>query len=190
MKPTHRWEWAAAACLVALIWAEPAIAQAQDPATTVAGAALRLKPGDTVVVTDRDGREVTGRLVTADADAIAVDAGSGDAIPASRIVRIDVRPEDSVLDGALIGLGVGVGAGAVLGVAYVVAEGGFGPQVVTYLALGGMGGLAIGALLDLTLLGPPETVYRAAAASDRRPSLSVAPVFGQSARGIALSLSF
>ena len=66
-----------------------------------------VKDGQTVRITDDQGRELQGKIDTMTADGISMRVNGKLAdVPYERIVRID-RPDDTLKNGALIGLGVG-----------------------------------------------------------------------------------
>jgi hypothetical protein len=92
--------------LAILFASSPALAQ-----TDTEKIRARVKHGQKVSITDDQGQEIKGRIstMTADGLTILVDGGSAD-VPYDRIVRID-RPNDSLANGALIGLGVGAALG-------------------------------------------------------------------------------
>lgn len=116
-----------------------------------------------IVVTDNQGRRLTGRVGELKADALILNVrGDRADIPYGRIVRID-RPEDRLWDGALAGLAVGAGLG-LLGAATSSDSEGFGgpdPGVVAVVGtviLGGIGA-AIGVAVDALIRREP-TLYR------------------------------
>jgi hypothetical protein len=66
-----------------------------------------VKPGQKVSITDDGGQQLHGRIGEMTADALTVlDDGKSAAVGYERIVTID-RPNDSLANGALIGLGAG-----------------------------------------------------------------------------------
>ena len=72
-----------------------------------------MKPGQKVSITDDQGREVNGKIGDMTADALTVlDHGTRADVAYNRIVAIN-RPNDSLANGALIGLGTGIGLGLV-----------------------------------------------------------------------------
>ena len=73
----------------------------------------RVKDGQKIVVTDDQGRTLSGRIGELRPDALMLLVGRDTTkVPYDRIVSID-RPRDRLWDGALVGLVVGAGIGAV-----------------------------------------------------------------------------
>jgi hypothetical protein len=68
----------------------PALAAAQEPVRSFDELDTRLKLGDAVWVTDAQGREMKGRIVSLRSDALALDSDGAITFPAGsvRIVRI------------------------------------------------------------------------------------------------------
>jgi hypothetical protein len=154
----------------------------------------RVKHGQKVSITDDQGQEIKGRIstMTADGLTILVDGESAD-VPYDRIVRID-RPNDSLANGALIGLGVG----AALGLAAVAADdqsqcppGGLfcgEPTARNYVAgtllLGGLG-TAVGVGID-ALIHRDREIYRRGGGA----LATVAPVLGRGLCGTVVSVTW
>jgi hypothetical protein len=94
------------AALAILFASSPTLAQ-----TDAENIRARVKDGQKVSITDDQGQEFKGRIGTMAADGLSmlVDGKSVD-LAYDRIVRID-RPNDSLANGALIGLGVGAALG-------------------------------------------------------------------------------
>ena len=125
------------------------------------------RPGDTVEITQTDGRRVRGKVLDLSPGAVTLARAVADrqpvreTVPAPTIDRI-VRV-DSLLNGTLIGLGAGLGAGFAPGWAmaqYCENESGGGCAswfLITDLAIGGIGA-AIGAGIDGV---KKETIYSA-----------------------------
>jgi uncharacterized protein (UPF0248 family) len=122
----------------------------------------RVKQEQKIVVTDDQGRRLTGRVAELKADALILNVrGDRTHIPYDRIVRID-RPDDRLWDGALAGFAVGAGLG-LLGAAASSNSEGFGPDpglvaVAAPVVLGGIGA-AIGVGVDALIHREP-TLYR------------------------------
>jgi hypothetical protein len=171
-----------------------ATAQAAPPPNDTDRIRQRVKEGQQVRITDDKGQEWRGRISALAADGLTVvtrDRQRTD-IAYGSILRID-RPEDSLANGALIGLG----AGAALGFASVIAEenaecepGGFfscgDPTAAAYVVIPAiLGGLvaAVGVGVDALIRRDP-TLYRRAGGA----RLTVVPVLGPGTRGVAAAL--
>ena len=171
--------------------AAPAPCAAQEPVKSFDQLNTRLKPGDTVWVTDAQGREIKGTIASLAPDSLAVKAGGLRTFSAGDVSMIHLREGDSLRNGALIGLGIGGGIG-IAGCAAMAADG-FGDAGWCVLAVGLYGGLGagIGVGIDALIPGKKLVAYRApgspGAASAR---LSIAPVVTPRTKGVAVSFAF
>ncbi|MFO7692440.1 MAG: hypothetical protein R6V57_05085, partial [Vicinamibacterales bacterium] len=152
-----------------------ALAAAQEPVRDFALLNTRLVPGDTIWVTDAQGREVKGRIAALGADAITLEGGDSRTFASPDVTTIKVRRNDSLGNGALIGLGVG-GLGIGLACLATTAE---GPDqdwcLLAAVAYGGIGA-AIGVGIDAMIPGKKLVAYRApGAAGAPSARLSIAP---------------
>ena len=176
--------------------AVPAPCAAQKPVTSFDQLNTRLKPGDTVWVTDAQGREINGTIETLGPDALTLKGDGTDAFAARDVARVQRRERDSLVNGTLIGLGVGVGF-AVAAYSKSTAQErencrteyllcGF--VMVAYAGLGA----GIGAGIDALIPGKNAVVtYRAAApAGGTAARVSLAPVVTRRAKGVAVSFAF
>jgi len=146
----------------------------------------RLKPGDTVWVTDAKGREIKGRIAAIEPSALALKGGQGGpTIRADDIRAVRQRTRDSLRNGTLIGFGAGLFVGAVASAAN--AEGG-GSNAGWCLMFGGIGA-GLGALVDRLIPGEKRDVYRAPAPIPAF-RFSLAPVVTPHMKGVRLLLSF
>ena len=102
------WKVAIVLAVISLLLAV-ALAAAQEPVRDFTQLNTRLRPGDTVWVTDAQGREVKGQIRALGADALTLEGGGGRTFGAPDVRTIEVRRNDSLGNGALIGLGVGGG---------------------------------------------------------------------------------
>ena len=176
--------------------AAPAPCAAQEPVTFFDQLDTRLKPGDTVWVTDAQGREIKGTIETLGPDALTLKGDGTDAFAARDVARVQRRERDSLVNGTLIGLGVGVGF-AVAAYSKSTAEErencrteyllcGF--MMVVYAGLGA----GIGAGIDALIPGKKaEVSYRAPdPAGGTAARLSIAPVVTRRAKGVAVAFAF
>ena len=95
--------------LASALMAIPGIAAAQEPVRSFDQLDVRLKPGDTVWVTDAQGREVKGKIQTLAPDAMVLKGDGPRTFAASDVSLIRERDDDALRNGTLIGLGVGGG---------------------------------------------------------------------------------
>jgi hypothetical protein len=181
------WKVAIALAIVSLLVAF-ALAAAQEPVRDFSQLNTRLVPGDTVWVTDAQGREVKGRILSLGTDALALEGG-GRTYGPSDVATIQVRRADSLRNGALIGLGVGGGLVLVACVANAESED-VGWCVLGAAIYGGIGA-GIGVGIDALIPGKKILAYRAPGSSGAAgPRLSVAPLITPRAKGVALSFAF
>jgi hypothetical protein len=176
--------------LVAAFIAVPALATAQEPVRDFSQLNTRLKPGDTIWVTDAQGRETKGRILSLGADALTQEGAGDRTFGPPDVTRIEVRRPDSLKNGALIGLGVGAGFGAVTCAALAEREGDAGWCVLAAGVWGGLGaGAGVG--IDVLIPGPKLVAYRApGSAGPSRARLSIAPAVTPRAKAVAVSVSF
>jgi len=199
---------AAGAALVLL----PALAGAQELVTSFDQLNTRLKPGDTVYVTDAQGRETKGRILELRPSSLVLDAGQPQAFSADQVRAIKKPGGRSVRKAALWGALTGVAAGVVL-VAVDHPGGGSWPAPPCPPAsepmcmlpppprsaasdwypipAGAALGAGLGTLVGYLFPGKQQVVYRApepAGAGHAR--LSIAPVVTPRAKGVAVSFAF
>ena len=177
------------ATLLALVLASLAIpAWAQTDGERIRA---RIRDGQKIVITDDQGREITGRITNLGADSVQILAnGQATDVGYGQILRID-RPPDTLANGALTGLGVGAAFGLV---SLVVEHAGCDrqeflgcPEPLAYLVIpaitGGLGS-AIGVGID-ALIRRDREIYRRSTAR-----ATVAPVMTRGLRGAVVSVSW
>ena len=181
------------AILVTALVTWPALAAAQEPVRDFTQLNTRLKPGDTVYVTDARGREVNGRITNLTSGSLALNAKGAPTLSANEVSTIQLRERDSLRRGALIGLGVG----AVIGIGLCVAANAEDPHSVRASeyawcpAIPGAIGAGIGVGIDAITPGRKILVYRApGSAGAGSARLSVAPLITRRAKGVAVSFAF
>jgi hypothetical protein len=177
---------------IAALAAMPALAAAQEPVTSFDEVNTRLTIGDTVWVTDAQGRETQGRIQGLTPDALTLDGRR--AFRGSDVSVIRYREHDSVKNGTLIGLGIGGG----LGLAWCLAAAADNsPRISTgvecmegFTVYGGLGTL-LGWAIDAAIPGKMRVAYRAPVApgaSDRH--LSTGFLVTSHGNRVVVSLSF
>jgi hypothetical protein len=165
-----------AAVLILLL---PAISAAQ-PVKSFDQLSTRLKPGDTVYVTDAQGREIEGKITELHDASITLNSEGPTTLQANNVRAVQRRTK-SLGKAALWGALVGGVLGAVTGA---------GPD--DRLALGAIGaavGAGVGAAVRAALPPGRKEVYRAPGASGSA-HLSVAPVITPRTKGVAVAFSF
>jgi hypothetical protein len=179
----------AAVILALALLALPALAAAQEPVRDFAQLNTRLRPGDTIWVTDAQGREVKGRILSLGAEELTLEGRGDRTFRAPDVTAITVRRSDSLGNGALIGLAVG-GLGTGLA-CLATAEGQDKEWCVLVAAVYGGIGSAIGVGIDALIPGKKLVAYRApAGGGPPQARLSIAPVITPRAKGVALSFAF
>lgn len=147
---------------IAALAAVPSHAAAQGPVTAFDQVNTRLKVGDTVWVTDTQGRETQGRIEGLTPDALMLDGRR--TFHADDVSVIRDREHDSVKNGTLIGLGIGGG----LGLAWCrAAAADTSPRISTgveclegFTVYGGLGTL-LGWAIDAAIPGKRRVAYHA-----------------------------
>jgi hypothetical protein len=177
---------------VVLLGVAPAPAAAQEPVKGFDQLNTRLKPGDTVYVTDLQGREIVGKVRDLSPASLLLDTGGvAHDFRAARVRTIRMRVSDPLGNGVLWGTAAGFVGGALscaLNPQCAGDDGGGG--ITAALAfVGAAAGAGIGAGVDAAVKGPMLTVYVDPAAREGA-RLSLAPVITPRATGVALSLRF
>ena len=185
------WKLAITLAAISLLLAF-ALAAAQEPVRDFSQLNTRLKPGDTIWVTDAQGREVKGRINSLAPDSLGVDAGGFRTFSAGEVSMIRLRQGDSLGNGALIGLAVGGG----LTLAFCLPNTNGDDKGYCYLgALFYAGvGAGIGVGIDALIPGKKLVAYRApgtpSSSESRHARVSIAPVVTPRAKGVAVSFAF
>lgn len=150
------------------------------------GLAYRMRFGDTISLRTPSGGKITGRVEDFDGDELLID-GKTFRLSRGEVREIEVKVDDSLANGALIGAGVGTG----LALATCVALSGDGNDCAEFaLFFGGVyagAGAGLGALVDALHQGR-EVVYVAPSAASER-KLSIVPLFTRDKKGVLFSLS-
>jgi len=156
-------------------------------ATTADRLAYRMRFGDTVYVQSANGATVKGKVPDFDGDVLHVDKKtlSLSGVEGDKIERIDLRVEDSLRNGVLIGAGIGASLVVLACAADDCGGGGYAAVGATLYAGIGAG---LGALFDV-LLNDRELIY-VAPDSPSGPRLLAAPILSPDRKGILVSISF
>jgi len=184
------------AILVSIVIAivAPAIAAAQEPVKSFDQLNTRLKPDDTVWVTDARGREIEGRIESLGPDAIKLDAGGARIFAAADVGLIRDGRRDSLKNGTLIGLGIGGGLAAAWCISAASTDDpAISPGVECLegaVVFGGLGTL-FGLAIDAANPGKGRVAYRAPGSRGAAAArLSIVPVVTPRAKGVAVSFAF
>jgi hypothetical protein len=164
---------------------------AQGIATSYQELKLLVRPGDAVTLVDSTGQKVSGRITDLSASALAMTVdGRSREWRETEVSTITQRRQDSLTNGALIGLGVGAASAAVGGAVWAantVADDTNAGDVAVVLAFYGGIGAAIGVGVD-AMITKHYVIF------DRRPgsgvTVSVAPQLGFGRAGARLSIGF
>ena len=174
---------------VAVFIVMPSQSAAQEPPETPPAVfqdlPLLVNLGDRIAVTDDTGRELQGDLVDISPSALsALVAGTRYDLQESQYTVSRQRRQDSVKNGALLGLLVGAGSAAVVLASsddYIYPV----QWALTPVAMGGVG-LSIGVLVD-SMITKSTLIF-----SKKRSArgVSVAPLLSRDSKGVAISLGF
>ena len=180
--------------VVAAILTFPPPAAAQEPVRSFDQLNTRLKPGDTVWVTDAQGREVKGKIRELGPSALTLDGTGTGTIAADAVRLITARHGRPIGKGALWGLAAGAVFGAVAAVAGDGCESDCGSDAGWMLVgagLFGAIGAGAGAVVGALIPGKSLVVFRApGAAGQAQARVSVAPVITPRVKGVAVSFAF
>ena len=177
---------AAAAVLVV-----PAIASAQEPVKSFDQLNTRLKPGDSIWVTDASGREIRGRILNLSAASVQIDSdGQPLDLPVARVATIKEHPKDSLRNGVLWGASVGflIGAMSCALNPDCAEEGGAGVSVL-FGVMGAAAGAGVGAGVDAAIRGPKLVVYQSSP-SGPAARFSLASVIMPWHKSVVLAFTF
>jgi hypothetical protein len=171
--------------ILAAALAAPGPVLAQEPVRSFDQLNTRLKPGDTVYVTDAQGREIKGKIREIGPSSLTLDRGGPQVMQAAAVERVERR--SSRKKHALIGLAAGGGVGAVLGIAALDDPESTGAEPL--IAAGMLGGIGagIGALFPVKA----RVVYRApGSAGSSQAGVSITPVITPRTKGVAVAFAF
>jgi hypothetical protein len=180
---------AAMMIVVAVFLCGPAPSWSLEPIDSFDHLGTRLKPGETVWITDAQGRDVKGKVQSLGAEAITVDADGPRTFSVSDVRLVQHRERDSLKNGTLSGLGIGVGLLAVLIAVQDFPEGVPVGAFASVLGIFGGVGAGLGALIDAALPGKKAVVYRAGSASPPA-HLSLAPILTPRRQGVTVTYRF
>ena len=174
--------------VIAALLSIPALSAAQEPVRSFDQLKTRLKPGDTIWITDAQGREVKGRITSLSPESLALNAKGAPVFSATDVTTIRLRESDSLRNGALIGLAIGGGLAA----AGCVAESGYEDSFCpAYILLYPAMGLGIAVGIDALIPGKKLIACRAPGAGGANHArFSIAPVVTPRTKGVAICFAF
>ena len=171
----------------------PALSGAQEPVRTFDQLDTRLRVGDTIWVTDAQGREIKGKIRDLSATSLLLDAGgTPQDLQAARVATIQLQPKDSLKNGVLWGALAGFVGGALSCLLNPQCGGDdeIAAAVSRGLAIvGAAAGAGIGAGADAAIKGPKLVIYRGAG-TQSAARFSLAPLIAPRHKGVALSIAF
>ena len=169
----------------------PAAAPAQEPVMSFDQLNTRLKIGDTVYVTDAQGRAIKGKIRGFGTSGMTLDRDGPETIQADAVRLITERKPGPIGRGALYGLIAGAAGGAILGASASGGPGGECNRNCSPILAGVFGGLGagVGAIIGAVIPGQTLVVYRAPGAP-LSTRVSLAPVITPRTKGVAVSFAF
>jgi hypothetical protein len=184
----RNWPWIASLALL-LLGSSPQLATAQEPVRDFSQLNTRLKPGDTIWVTDAQGREIKGKIRGLAPSSLTLDGGAG-TMEADAVRLIMEGKGQQKFKGAMYGLAAGGGAAVLL----LLAAGSCDAEdceILYYVGapIAAGAGAGIGVALGAVTHKAGRVVYRAPGAQ-AAPRLSVAPLVTPRARGVVISFAF
>ena len=147
-----------------------------------------MKTGDTVTIRETSGQETTGRIASLSASALTlVSSGTRRELKLGEtdVSLIRQRRQDSLGNGALIGLGVGAGLGAIA-LAIICSNEDCEGEAPEFVAVYAGLGTAVGVGVD-ALIVRHRVIYEKRAGEI---TLGVRPLLGVGRTGVALSMAF
>ena len=178
--------------ILAAALAAPGPALAQEPVKSFDQLSTRLKPGDTVYVTDVQGREIKGKLRDLGPSALTLEGDAAGTIQSDAVRLVTKRKSKPTAKGAWWGLAVGGGLG-IAWLAIAAQDTGDGSAGIGVAILGGCAaiGAGLGAAIGAAVPAKTLVVYRApGAAGTGHAHISVAPVITARTTGVVVAWSF
>src|SRR5262245_26336602 len=174
----------AAAVVIGPSCARPA--GAQQPVSSLEELKVLQNTSSSVTVTDTKGQDFRGTVTDASPTQLSLRIGNATRqFPVADVRSVRVRREDSLANGALIGLAVGGGLASLI---FLDNECHDDPECYTIVAfdagIGPLAGLGIDALIHR------HAVVYSAPASGARPAVTVAPLIARGKTGVRLTVAF
>lgn len=168
----------------------PAVSAGQELVKSFDQLGTRLRVGDTIWVTDTQGRAIRGKIHQLTPSGLTLDDGSGVTFQGAAVRVIEQHRPKPLKKGTLWGLAAGAGLG-ITWLAIAAQDPGDGGAGVAAAMLGGCLGIGagLGSAIGAAVPAKRVVVYRASgtAAAAR---LSIAPVIARRAKGVAFTFTF
>jgi len=162
-------------------------AQAQGVASNLRELQLLVRPGETVTVTDAQGREVQGRIQTLSPSLLVLSDRSGPhEWTETDIASIRQRKSDSLGNGALWGLAVGAGVTLVVGLSTVEGS----DQDWVWLGAAVYGGVGAGIGVGIDAMIRDEYVIFQPPSAPPRTDVRLVPLLTPKRQGLLVSVAF
>ena len=185
------WRWLGALALAAVAMPHETWAQSgskREPAQTFEDLASRSKPGDSVYVTDSEGREVRAKIDGLSPSSLTIWAGGDRRELSESQVAMVRRGSDSLWNGAAIGAATGFATLALLLASVCPCNADFyaGEWIVPVMGYGGIGA-GVGVAIDLAIR-KGRVIYQKP--TGRTASFNVSPVISTKQRAVFASVRF
>ena len=194
MLPTFKASDAVAAVVVMVTAiGMPGVAWAQAPVTSFDQLATRLRTGDTVMVTDKNGQVVKGKVVDLSASSLVLRTqGETRDVQAATVTAITWQRPHSLKKGALTGLVIGAAVAVVVialpaGDCTDCEDVAGAKALLAAISIGA--GAGIGCAVGAATPGKEVLVYRAPS-SPSAGRISIAPILTPRRQGVAIRVSF
>lgn len=179
-----------AAAIMVLLLGLPAQGRSQGIAESLDELRLLVRPGDTIVVGDRAGSSVRGRILSLSPSTLVVRTdGRLREWSQAELLTISTRRADSLGNGALIGLGIGAGIGVAVVAANCGGDDDCGAAVTLVGLFYGGVGAGIGAGVD-ALISRHHVIFERQAGSARLGVAAIRPSGGSRGVGAAVAVGF
>ena len=184
-----------AALLLAGLLATALPASAQESAASFETLAERIRVGQSIWVTDTQGREIRGRLERLSRNGLVLRTNGLEAFGAPDVRRVRARDRDSLKNGTLIGLAIGGGLGTAWCIGAIADDSNDIDASVEcaegFTVFPGLGALA-GLTIDAAIPGKVRVVYQASPPrATSRTTVTLVPSFSRRrARGVTMRIAF
>lgn len=176
--------WVVGSVVAGAALLSPCVASAQAPVRTFDQLDTRVKAGDTVWVTDVQGRKTKGKVSTLDGTSLTL--RDGEIVFKEADVRVlELKRHENLKGGTLVGLAAGIGIGVVSFAPWCR-----GPGCVWVVGMFGAMGAGIGCGVDALIPENRRDIVYSATSANSAGRISIAPVIGRKSTGVALSFRF
>jgi hypothetical protein len=172
--------------IVALLFASPALAEAQELASSFDQLRVLIKAGDRLTIVDSTGQELRGRMTRLSSSVLEVDTdGRSRTLGESEVRTIRLRHSDTLANGAKWGFGAGCAFGLLgaIAISDEVSDGALPMFVAIYGAFGAGVGVGIDGLVKSN-----DVIYSRPGTGSR--AWSISPAVGRRGAGVRLAIGF